>query len=267
MKYAKLAVVTALVLVLFFGYNQWVFALGLFRLYSNDKFTAAGLEKVKKFDPDIDILYLPGIEDKDFFESVADFSICRKNSVREFLYLYLTSGREYTLRSIVMSDRHMDAINDVFSDNPDIPRDIALLPLLESGFNENAVSRSNAVGLWQFIRTTSEHLGLTTGPGIDERRNVRKSTEAAVRHLRHLYRMFGSWELALAAYNCGETQMKRAIELAGTDNIWHLAESGALPAETSEYLPRFAALLIIYKNPRLFGIDDEINRTISPIKS
>ncbi|MCK7497082.1 MAG: transglycosylase SLT domain-containing protein [Comamonadaceae bacterium] len=70
--------------------------------------------------------------------------------------------------------------------NPDIPAEIALLPLLESGFDPNAVSRSNAVGLWQFLQSTSSHLGVKSDKWVEERRDIEKSTEAAIRHLRYL---------------------------------------------------------------------------------
>lgn len=247
-----------LILALFFGYNKWLFSWGLFQLYDEARYSQHRHEEVKNFNPDEDALYLPGMEDKEFFESVNDFSIMRKKGVREFLYLYLTTGREYTTRSIERSGNYIDTISGIIRRNPDIPADIALLPLLESGFDPEAVSRSNAVGLWQFMERTASYIGLRTDSMVDERRNIEKSTEAAIRHLRHLYKKFGNWELALAAYNGGEGQVSRAIESTGKENIWELISSGALSRETSEYVPRYAALVLIYKNTRLFRIENEI---------
>lgn len=258
MKHTKLIIIPILFLALFLGYNKWVFSLGMFQLFGEAQYSKDRHDMAKNLNPDEDILYLPGMEEKEFFESVNDFSIMRKKGVRDFLYLYLTRGREYTIRSIERSGNYIDTINAIIKRNPDIPADIALLPLLESGFDPMAVSRSNAVGLWQFMERTSSYIGLRTDSLIDERRNIEKSTEAAIRHLRHLYIKFGRWDLALAAYNGGEGQLSRAIETAGTENIWELINSGALSRETSEYVPRYAALILIYKNTRLFRIEKEI---------
>lgn len=258
MKYTKLTAILLLIPAIFFGYNKWVFSWGMFQLFNEAEYSKHRHERIVSFNPDEDTLYLPGMEDKEFFESVNDFSIMRKKGVREFVYLYLTTGREYTIRSIERSGMYMEIISNIIKKNPDIPAEIALLPLLESGFDPTAVSRSNAVGLWQFMERTSAYIGLRTDGIVDERRNVEKSTEAAIRHLRHLYKKFGSWELALAAYNGGEGLVSRAIESAGTENLWELIKSGALPKETSEYIPRYAALMLIYKNQRLFRIDKNI---------
>lgn len=265
MKYTKLTIIVLLYLTIFFGYNKWVFSWGMFQLFNEAEYSKHHHEKIKNFNPDEDTLYLPGMEDKEFFESVNDFSIMRKKGVREFVYLYLTTGREYTIRSIERSGSYIDVINGIIKNNPDIPAEIALLPLLESGFDPMAVSRSNAVGLWQFMEKTSAYIGLRTDNMVDERRNVEKSTEAAIRHLRHLYKKFGTWELALAAYNGGEGQVGRAIERAGTENIWELIKSGTLSKETSEYIPRYTALMLIYKNQRLFRIEKEIELDIARV--
>ncbi len=243
---------------IFFGYNKWLFSLGVFELFNDSQYSANGHEKVKNFNPEEETLYLPGLEDKEFFEAVNDFSILHKKGVREFIYLYLTTGREYTIRSIEKSGYYIGTIKEIMKENPDIPDEIALLPLLESGFEPMAVSRSKAVGLWQFMKATSSHLGLKTDPWVDERRNVEKSTRAAIRHLRYLNRSLGSWELALAAYNGGEGQLRRAIKKTGTNDIWKLINSGVLSKETEEYVPRFAALVLIYKNTRLFRIENEL---------
>ncbi|HOO73028.1 MAG TPA: transglycosylase SLT domain-containing protein [Spirochaetota bacterium] len=240
------------------GFNQNLFSWGLFNLFTDQSYTQEGLNAVEDFNPDKDILYLPQIGDKDIFESMDDLSICRKPEVRKFIFVYLTRGREYTIRSIERSYLYKDIISDIFKKEHDIPEEIALLPLLESGFNPHAVSRSRAVGLWQFVSNTSKPLGLKNDRWIDERKDIEKSTEAAIRHLRHLYAMFNSWELALSAYNGGAGHVARAIKKTGTKNIWELSKTGALSSETSEYLCRFIALVMIYKNQRLFDIYDEI---------
>jgi membrane-bound lytic murein transglycosylase D len=257
----KLKRISAILLVsgaIFFGYNKWLFSWGLFDLFSDKAFTEEGLEKVTEFNPETDILYLPGLEGKDIFQASKDLSITRKKEIRKFIYLYLTTGRDYVKASIYRSYDYMDIIEEIFKEYPDIPSEIALLPLLESGFNPMAVSRSNAIGLWQFLSNTSVYFGLKSDKWVEERRDIDKSTRAALEHLRHLYNSFGSWDLALAAYNGGGGQVRRAMEKTGAKDIWELRKAGVLTKETGEYVPRYLALLIIYNNQKLFGLDKEI---------
>ncbi|HPS58236.1 MAG TPA: lytic transglycosylase domain-containing protein [Spirochaetota bacterium] len=241
------------------GYNSRVFSVELFGLFSTNGSSAEDLQRIRDFNPDRDMFYLPDLDGKEFFDSVDDLSICRRSEVRENLYIYLTSGRDYVKRSIERSYYYMPVITAILEKNPDIPEDIALLPLLESGFNPAAVSKSNAVGLWQFLNSTSSGLGLRNDQWTDERRDVEKSTEAAIRHLRYLHKKFGSWDLALAAYNGGCGQVSRAMNRTGAKDFWSMRASGALSYETSQYVPRYAALMIIYRNRRLSGLAGEIN--------
>ena len=259
MRYVRSAFILLLILILFLNYRQRVFSGALFNLFSDTEYSDTSLVKVKEFNPEKEMLYLPGFESKELFESIRDLSICRNEDVRKYIYLYLTTGREYLIKSIERSDIYIDIINDIMRKNPDIPADIALLPLLESGFDPNAVSKSNAVGLWQFLQSTSSNLDLKSNKWVEERRDIEKSTEAALKHLRWLNKTLGSWELALAAYNGGDGQIRRAMNRIDSRNIWNLIKSGTLTKETSEYVPRYAALVIIYNNRRMFGIDDEIN--------
>ena len=134
-----------------------------------------------------------------------------------------------------------------------IPPEIAYLPLIESGFNVRAVSRKNAVGLWQFIRPTGKRYGLRIDRWVDERMDVEKSTLAAARYLNKMFDDFGSWELALAGYNCGERRVERAIRRTGSKDFWKLSRK--LPRETRNYLPKFYAALTIAKDPRRYGFD------------
>lgn len=231
---------------------------GIFTFFEKAVQDRKGIELVEKFNPEKNMMYFPSFENKKLFESVEDLSICNIKDVRKYIYAYLTGSRAYTIRSIERSYKYMDVILKVFAENPDVPKDLALLPLLESGFDPFAVSRSSAVGLWQFLKGTSAFLGLKTNAIIDERRNIEKSTRAAVRHLRNMYKIYGSWELALAAYNGGGVQVSNAIKKTGTKSIWELREKGVLTAETREYVPKFIALLLIYKNQDRFNIEDDV---------
>ncbi len=222
------------------------------------EYSEEGLAGAENYIPPRPITRIPGNAPRDFFESVEDLSICQHRDVRRFMYLYLTRDREYVKASIVRSRAYLSSIFELIGNTGGLPRDLSLLPLLESGFNPMAVSKSGAVGLWQFIRATSSILGLKTDPWVDERRHIEKSTRAALKHLEHLYRQFGSWELALAAYNGGSGHVSRAMESSGARTFWELIEKGALRAETAEYVPRFAALLVIYRNMDILGLEEEL---------
>jgi membrane-bound lytic murein transglycosylase D len=233
---------------------------GLFNLFTDTQFSEEGLEKVRDFDPDRDILYLPAIGNKDIFEASRDLSVYRNRAVRMHVYLYLTSKREYLVRAIRQSYIYEDAIREILKQNGDLPEELGLLPLLESCFNPYAVSSSRAVGLWQFLENTSRPLGLKSDRWVDERRSVEKSTAAAFRHLRSMRSIFPRWDLALAAYNGGAGYVRRTMDGMGVKDYWQLRDRGLIRPETAEYVPKFIALMLIYKNQRLFGVADEVAR-------
>jgi membrane-bound lytic murein transglycosylase D len=210
---------------------------------------------IENFDAERDVLFVPPLEGRDFFASIGDLSVLRRSAVRGYVYHYQTSGRRYVTDAVMRAGRYMQVIEEIFERNRDLPADLKLLPLLESGFNPHAVSRSNAVGPWQFLNGTAALLGISNNAWVDERKSLHRSTEAAVKHLRSLYRTFNSWELALAAYNGGAGYVRRAMNRYGTRDFWELRAKGGLRAETAEYVPRFAALAVLYRNADLFMPD------------
>ena len=202
-------------------------------LYEDSNFIKEGLKRVEEFNPDEDAIYLPPLGKKDLFESINDMSIFHRKDVRKYIYIYLTKGRKYIIRALRRSNLYIDIIKEKFKRYPEIPEEIVLLPLLESGFNPYAVSRSRAVGLWQFIRPTSRILGLKNNRWIDERRDVEKSTHAAIRHLKNLYGIFQSWDFTLAAYNGGAGHVMRAMKKTDKRNFWELHKTGVLKPHLS----------------------------------
>jgi membrane-bound lytic murein transglycosylase D len=134
-----------------------------------------------------------------------------------------------------------------------LPKELIYLSLVESGFNPRAYSRARASGPWQFIKSTGRRYGLSVNWYVDERRDPIKSTVAAALHLRDLYDTFGSWPLALAAYNAGEGKISRAIKKTGTRDFWRIARTRSIRRETKQYVPRFMAAMIIATRPSLFG--------------
>lgn len=135
-----------------------------------------------------------------------------------------------------------------------LPTELALLPIIESSYDPAATSSAAAAGLWQFIPSTGRIYGLKQSGMYDGRRDVVESTRAAYEFLGSLYNQFGSWELALAAYNAGPGRIQQAInrnrEAGLPTDYWSLR----LPQETMNYVPRFLAVAQIIKNPNAYGV-------------
>lgn len=140
-----------------------------------------------------------------------------------------------------------------------MPEELALLAIVESGYNPAAVSRSGAAGHWQFMPPTGRHYGLQQDDWVDERHDPFKSAEAAATYLKKLYKDFHDWHLALAAYNAGEGKISRALEKTGTRNFFDLKAKNylltgkdKLKDETLRYVPRFLAICkIVRRAPEL----------------
>jgi membrane-bound lytic murein transglycosylase D len=162
-------------------------------------------------------------------------------------------GRKYMEVYLERSTRYLPMMKNTLRENG-LPEDLVYVALIESGFSSSAHSHSNAVGYWQFIRSTGKHYGLMVDPFIDERRDAVLSTRAAAEYFRALYNLFGSWHLALAAYNVGENRVKRAVMKYHTRDYWELIKHRrSLPAETKHYVPKMIAATIIARDPEKFG--------------
>jgi soluble lytic murein transglycosylase-like protein len=135
-----------------------------------------------------------------------------------------------------------------------IPAQFYYLPLIESGFSAHAASTQGAVGMWQLVKSTGRRYGLVIKRRIDQRRDPRKSTQAAARYLADLHRKFQSWELVLAAYNAGEGRLQSALEVTGSRTFSSLVKSEHLPRETREFVPKFLAAVMVGENPGHFGL-------------
>jgi membrane-bound lytic murein transglycosylase D len=170
----------------------------------------------------------------------------------------LLSGRlrDYVQESLLRGSKYLPMIQNVFRAEG-LPLDLAYIPVIESGFKTNALSKASAKGPWQFMRPTAQDHGLKTDWYIDERSDPEKATVAAAKYLKTLYRMFnGDWHLVLAAYNGGLGRLQRAMRVAGADDFWDLADSPKyLPRETREYVPLILAAIIVAKNPAQYGFE------------
>jgi membrane-bound lytic murein transglycosylase D len=169
---------------------------------------------------------------------------------------------------ILWFQRNPDYLNLVFSrsvpylyhivnglDDRGMPLELALLPIIESAYDPYAYSVSDASGLWQIIPDTADYLGLKRNGWVDERRDIIKSTDAALNYLEELYnRLDQDWLLAVAGYNAGGTTIQNAMNKSDTQNdFWSIRP--IIPRETQNYVPRLMALSIIFRYPDLFGID------------
>jgi membrane-bound lytic murein transglycosylase D len=149
-------------------------------------------------------------------------------------------------------------IQDVFRAEG-LPLDLAYVPLVESAFKPDALSRAKAKGMWQFMRGTALENGLQHDWYIDERAEPEKATRAAARYLKTLYNTFGDWHLALASYNGGPGRIQTAIKRSGgVKDFWRLSASKRyLPRETRDYVPLILAAMIVARNPPQYGMDLE----------
>ena len=136
-----------------------------------------------------------------------------------------------------------------------LPPELAYLPVIESGFQITARSRSGAVGLWQFMMNSISPFDMKVNDFVDERRDFQKSTRGALQKLEENYRTLDSWELALAAYNCGLGAVNRTIQKTKISDYWELCKRRELKNETIHYVPKFLAAAYVLSQPRRFGID------------
>ncbi|MBM4360846.1 MAG: transglycosylase SLT domain-containing protein, partial [Deltaproteobacteria bacterium] len=137
-----------------------------------------------------------------------------------------------------------------------LPEDLIWVAMIESGFDPRAKSPAGAVGLWQFMRTTGSVYGLEVDKYQDLRRDPLRATRAAAHHLRDLHQRFGSWDLALAAYNMGYEQLLDAIDRTGTTDFNELSRQRAIPNETANYVPKIVAAALVADNLELYGFGD-----------
>lgn len=149
---------------------------------------------------------------------------------------------------------YLHTISDVFH-KYGIPEEMKYLAVIESGLNNNAVSRMGAVGAWQFMATTARLLGLTVSRHHDDRRNFYKSTTAAAKYLNQIHGLLQNWLLVVAAYDCGPGGVLKAINASGSTNFWDLKQY--LPEESQKHVLKFlATAYILDRFTDFFGLND-----------
>ena len=166
---------------------------------------------------------------------------------------YYTSNPDYVRRMVERSQKYLFHIVEEV-EKRGMPTEIALLPMIESAYNPQAYSSGRASGIWQFIPSTGKHFGLKQNWWVDNRRNITIATDAALDYLQKLHGMFGSWDLALAAYNAGEGTVGRAIESNRKLGLATNYESLNLSVETKNYVPKLQAIKNLMTNPGKYGL-------------
>jgi membrane-bound lytic murein transglycosylase D len=183
-----------------------------------------------------------------------DLPLTVNESVLQYLSFFTTAhGRAIVEHGLERAGRYDDMIRRVLKEEG-VPQDLMYLAQAESAFQPQAVSRSGARGIWQFMPYRGEEYDLSRSYWIDERSDPEKATRAAARHMRDLYHMFGDWYLVMAAYNSGPMNVAKAIERTGYADFWELQKRHALPRETQNYVPIIIAMALVAKAPALYGV-------------
>jgi len=177
------------------------------------------------------------------------------NKIHAFINYFTVRDREYT-RLMMRRKNLYFPLFEKYLAKYNLPDELKYLAIIESGLNPRAVSRARAVGLWQFMSATGKYYGLNNTWYIDERMDPEMATDAACRYLRDLHRMFKDWELALAAYNTGPGNVRKAIRRSGyKKTFWDIYPY--LPRETRSYLPQFVAIIYTMNHLEQHNFFDE----------
>lgn len=201
------------------------------------------------------VYFLYGAEHLNLKNYYFDIPVVFNKTVQGWIKYFLGRGKKHFIRYTERAGRYAPVLGKIL-ENSGLPRDLIFLAMAESGFHNNAKSWAKAVGPWQFMPFTGRKYGLQIDWYLDERRDPLKATIAAAKYLSDLYDLFGSWELAAAAYNAGEGKISRAIRRYRTRNFWELRRGRYLRRETKNYVPKIMALAIIGKNLESFGFTD-----------
>lgn len=173
--------------------------------------------------------------------------------VEQSIAYLLRQPEKHMYRWLSRAETYFPMIEQVL-DEEGVPDEIKYLAMIESGLNPHAASWAHAVGMWQFVAGTGRMYDLEVNSWVDERRDPEKATRAAARHLRDLYNTFGDWQLALAAYNCGAGNVRKALRRSGREKgtFWEIYDH--LPRETRNYVPMFIAAALVASNPDSYNL-------------
>jgi membrane-bound lytic murein transglycosylase D len=203
-------------------------------------------EAVPAFAPDVVAARL------DILDRNTPFDLVYNSTVQGFIDLYAARRRDISTKVLGMSELYFPMIEEYLA-KYEIPLEMKYLAIVESALNPTAISRAGAGGLWQFMVSTGKMYGLEVTSYQDERFDAYKSTDAACRYLKFLYKTFGDWQLALAAYNSGPGNVNKAIRRSGGKrDFWSIKPF--LPKETQGYVPAFIAVNYVMNHASEYNI-------------
>ncbi len=221
-------------------------ALHIFRNLDNARDTALR----RKYDFPTD--FVPAYSDSVYRERIArlndrtPFELVYNAQVKTFIQLYANRRRALTERMLGLGEMYFPLFEEAL-DRHNVPLELKYLAVIESALNPTARSRVGATGIWQFMFHTGRLYGLNVDSYVDDRSDVLRSTEAAARHLRDLYDIYGDWSLVIAAYNAGPGNVNRAIRRGGgVKDFWLIRHF--LPRETQNYVPAFIAVTYVMEH-------------------
>lgn len=185
-------------------------------------------------------------------EAAASMPIPDNHFVKSAVTLFSSSLKSDIQTYLTRSARYKKMIEKELA-GAGLPKGLAYLPVIESGYSTTMTSRAGARGMWQFMGETAREYGLRVDWWVDERADPERSTKIAVQYIKDLYRQFNDWPLALAAYNGGPGRIQRALADNNVTTFWELCDLGAIPKETRGYVPTFYATLVIASDPAAYG--------------
>lgn len=224
-------------------------------LYNNSMFDTIYRDVV---DMEYDMVYFPELPTDTLkarlkrLNAKTPFNVEYSSSLESVIKMFLKNRPRIMERQIGLSKYYFPMFEREM-DNYDIPLEMKYLAVVESALKPRAKSRVGATGLWQFMYATGKQYGLNVSSYVDERCAPVRATKSAARYLSRLYKIFGDWDLALAAYNSGPGNVSKAIRRSGGyKNYWNLRPY--LPRETAGYVPAFLATMYIFEYAKEHGL-------------
>ncbi|HHG85653.1 MAG TPA: LysM peptidoglycan-binding domain-containing protein [Bacteroidetes bacterium] len=207
-------------------------------------FAAREQLNIYAFSPDSVPAYSPEIVAQRLKDLGSPISMDYNSYVQAYINLYAVRRREQVERMLGLKEVYFPIFEEEL-DRQGVPIELKYLPVVESALNPHAVSRVGATGLWQFMHATGRMYKLQVTSYVDHRRDPYRSTEAAVRYLKNMYKTYGDWLLVIAAYNCGPGNVNKAIARSGGKRtFWEIRDK--LPRETRGYVPAFIAATYVF---------------------
>lgn len=203
-----------------------------------------------------DSTYVPKFSNREYKHRIENMNsvvkITYNNRVQSYIDVYANKRRNSVCSMLGMAEYYFPIFEDIF-EQYDVPQELKYLAIIESALNPKAKSPAGARGIWQFMPSTGKNYKLTINSYLDERCDPIKSTHAAAKYLKDLYNIFDDWILAIAAYNCGPGNIKKAIARSGgKTDYWEMYDY--LPKETRGYVPAYIAAFYVFENHELHNL-------------